>query len=204
MNIHEIFQLLSINAKAFLHDLKLIFSKKIQPYSQIDPHIKSLVETFNKLGLVTFASCQGHRFKPFHPYIAFADFISPDGECVTADLAYRLYLENFRDKQLFYWNWSIEPVFHITQDVDALCVNHPHFNKQDGQFSSDPSTMKFVVRFVLSAKPQRSGGFWRGFYARIFLRTSLDTDFKLLISYVQDLGAYPCSSAIEQLARKLE
>ncbi|WP_281111367.1 hypothetical protein [Providencia rettgeri] len=83
-------------------------------YAVIDKNINSLVNTFNRHGFITYASCQGHSFPvdELKPYIAFKAEIN---KAAKFEKLLREEMESISSR--LYWGWQIQGSFNCEYEL---------------------------------------------------------------------------------------
>ncbi len=160
---------------AYLIDLARIFGvvPVIRPTPR-DPHVADLVQAFNRHGLYTFASCQGHLFEGPSAYVAFTTPIDAVNLDLMAALDHHLEMAQFEGGIQLNWYWRIEPSFRsvledwVRSESDGYHYGPPPEGKKEKR------TLSFCLR------PRPCGGWIGGLLNTVFPRGRWDQDFKKL------------------------
>jgi hypothetical protein len=157
---------------AYLLDiLRLLPVAQSRNCTAIESHVEALVKAFNRHGLSTYASCQGHWYMPTGAYVAFMAQPTAQGIDQVCRLAQHLDQAQRDSTVAMHWTWRIEPSFRHVQE-------EWQWTPTDGYAGCNTDPIKFVVAFCL--RPSPTGSRWNRLICNLIPRGRLDRDFSQL------------------------
>jgi hypothetical protein len=144
----------------------------------VEERIAALVQTCNRHGLTTYASCQGHWFEPSRAYVVFMAPVGHEHTELMARLAHHLYRVQLAGSLKLHWFWSIEIGFRLVPESWQR-------RSSDGVPALSGEADKFVVSYCF--RPSRPGNRWTRLCNAIAPRGRLDSDFLQLGQLIDEM-----------------
>ncbi len=159
----------------YLIDLARFFGlMPVRRPTPMDPHVADLVQAFNRHGLYTFASCQGHLFEGPGAYVSFTAPLDAAHLDLVAALDHHLEVAQSEGGIQLNWYWRIEPSFRSVLEDWVRSESDGYHYRPLPAGKQEKHTLAFCLR------PRPCGRWTGGLLNTVFPRGRWDQDFKKL------------------------